>query len=221
MLAKQRAELTIDDVSKDEVLEAGYSAEARERARQITSSFEQFIQRAQGRDHRRFSSSTAGRTTSDCASATSRRWPNAIAAPPQSWTPERLWHAYETLDQSKVRGSGQRILTDIVSLVRFALHQEPELVPFRERVEARFAALAGAAGAARARTFTAEQRRWLELIRDHITGSFQIDRDDFDYSPFVEQGGLGKVYQVFGAELYPLMDEIEQGSRGVSEARCL
>ena len=50
---------------------------------------------------------------------------NAIESPPRSWTPEKLWRAYETLEKDKVRGaSAQRLLTDIVSLVRFALHQD-------------------------------------------------------------------------------------------------
>jgi len=53
---------------------------------------------------------------------------NAISLPPRSWTPEKLWRAYETLERSKVRGaSARRLLTDIVSLVRFALHQDGEL----------------------------------------------------------------------------------------------
>ncbi len=63
----------------------------------------------------------------------------AIKAPPRSWTPEKLWRAYETLEKDKVRGaSGERLLTDIVSLVRFALHQDGELVPHAERVRERF-----------------------------------------------------------------------------------
>ena len=64
----------------------------------------------------------------------------AIKAPPRSWTPEALWRAYETLDRSKVRGSGGTILTDLVSLVRFALQQEDALVPYPEQVAARYAA---------------------------------------------------------------------------------
>ena len=71
------------------------------------------------------------------------------------------------------------ILTDLVSLVRFALHQDDELVPFPEQVEARFAAWLAAAGG-RGRRFTAEQRAWLELIRDHIAASLRIEPDDFD-----------------------------------------
>lgn len=63
---------------------------------------------------------------------------DVISAPPRQWTPEKLWRAYETLERSKVRGAGaERLLTDVVSLVRFALHQEDQLVP-TERVQARF-----------------------------------------------------------------------------------
>ena len=91
---------------------------------------------------------------------------DAIKAPPRSWTPERLWEAYEALDRSKVRGSGQRVLTDLVSLVRVALHQEDELVPYPEHVRERFSAwLLAQENAGRA--FTPEQLAWLELIRDH------------------------------------------------------
>ena len=135
--AKLRAELTIDDVSKDEVLEAGYSAEAKERAQQITASFEAFIQ-----EHKDEISALqffySRPYDQRLRFGDIKALAEAIASPPQSWTPELLWHAYETLDKSKVRGSGQRILTDIVSLVKFAMHQDPELVPFRERVDARF-----------------------------------------------------------------------------------
>ena len=52
------------------------------------------------------------------------------------------------LDQSKVRGSGGKMLTDIVSLVRYTLEQDDELVPFRDQVEQRFAGMAADAGAA-------------------------------------------------------------------------
>ena len=58
--------------------------------------------------------------------------------PPRQWTPDLLWRAYEVIDQSKVRGSGHRMLADIVALVRYTLHQDHELVPFRNQVEERF-----------------------------------------------------------------------------------
>ena len=57
----------------------------------------------------------------------------AIQEPPRSWTAEKLWQAYELLKRDKVKGaSGKRLLTDIVSLVRFALHQDKVLRPYPE-----------------------------------------------------------------------------------------
>ena len=60
------------------------------------------------------------------------------------------------------------------------------------------------------RQFTYEQLEWLRLIRDHITSSMQIDMEDFDYVPFDQRGGRGKVYQLFGNELGPLLDELNK-----------
>ena len=48
------------------------------------------------------------------------------------------------MEKSKVKGaSSKRILTDLVSLVRFATHQDNELVPFPEKVNANFKAWLG------------------------------------------------------------------------------
>jgi type I restriction enzyme R subunit len=61
-----------------------------------------------------------------------------------------------------------------------------------------------------ASTFSAEQRAWLELIRDHIATTLSIEPEDFDYAPFSQQGGLGKAWQLFGEELAPLLDELNE-----------
>ena len=132
-----------------------------------------------------------------------------ISAPPRNWTPEILWRAYETLDKSKVRGSGTRVLTDVVSLVRFAIGQEGELVPYPEQVNQRFTAWM-ARQEVNGRAFTAEQRGWLEDIRDHVASSLRIEPDDFEYSPFAQRGGIGRVYQVFGPELPQLLEELNE-----------
>jgi type I restriction enzyme R subunit len=58
-----------------------------------------------------------------------------LEAPPRAWTPKLLWRAYETLEKNKVReAQARRLLTDIVSLVRFVFHQEDELVLFQSEV---------------------------------------------------------------------------------------
>ena len=133
-----------------------------------------------------------------------------IKAPPRAWTPEKLWRAYETLDKDRVRGaSAQRLLTDLVSLVRFAMDRDDELTPFGEHVRERFdqwLELQRTAG----RDFMPEQVRWLEMIRDHIAASVEMTLEDLDYAPFAEEGGLGRAKRIFGDRLGPLLDELNE-----------
>lgn len=200
---------TIDHVSQDEVLEAGYSEAAREKAHALVTSFEEFL--AEHRDEITvlqvlYSRPYRKRLKPEDVKALV----DLLKAPPRSWTPETLWRAYETLEKDKVRGAGaRRLMTDVVSLVRFALHQEGELVPFRERVEAKYRAWL-ASQETRGVVFTPEQRQWLDDIRDHIAGNLAIEMDDFDYVPFNAKGGAGKVYQLFGAKLPGLLEELNE-----------
>jgi type I restriction enzyme R subunit len=205
---KKSYEQTIDTVTKDEVLEAGFSAAAKEKARSVVESFEKFIQ--EHKDEitalqilysRPYSQRLTLKGIKDLASA--------IEKPPRGWTPQVLWRAYETLEKSKVRGSGGKVLADIVSLVRFTLHQENELRPFHDQVNERFAQWL-MQQETKGRKFSDEQRQWLEAIRDHIAASVAIQVDDFDYVPFAQRGGLGKANQIFGKDLGPLLSELNE-----------
>jgi len=101
------------------------------------------------------------------------------------------------------------VLTDMVSLVRYTLQQENELVPYPHRVAERFQTwLLQQSNAGR--EFTPEQLAWLERIRDHVAASMAISTDDFDYMPFSEHGGVGKAHQLFGDGLAPLLDELNE-----------
>ncbi|MGA2237076.1 MAG: type I restriction-modification enzyme R subunit C-terminal domain-containing protein [Terriglobales bacterium] len=201
-------EQTIDKITKDELISAGLDPAAKEKAQSMVRSFEEFIE--QHKDEitalqvlysRPYKQRPTFKEIKELA--------ETIERPPRAWTPERLWHAYETLDRSKVRGSGGRVLTDIVSLVRFAIHQQDELHPFEDDVNARFTRwMAQQEGSGR--KFTDEQRQWLEAIRDHVATSLTIEADDFEYEPFVQRGGLGKAYQVFGNDLEPILKELNE-----------
>lgn len=82
-------------------------------------------------------------------------------------------------------------------------------MPFPDKVKARFANWV-AQQENSGRKFTAEQMRWLEMIRDHVATSVEITPDVFGYTPFAEQGGLGKAAQLFGKALRPLLDELNE-----------
>ncbi len=204
---KSKNELTIDHVSQDQVIEVGFSVEALARARTIVQSFEQFIK--EHRDEitalqvlysKPYKQRLKFEDIKDLAAA--------IEKPPYLWNESQLWQAYAALEKSKVKSaSGKRILTDLVSLVRFAIHQDNELVPFPEKVSANFQTWLGEQES-RGKQFTDEQRRWLEMIRDHVAANLAVDPDDFEYAPFAQEGGLGKVHQLFGGELNKLIEEL-------------
>jgi type I restriction enzyme R subunit len=206
---KKQFDQIIDEVSEDELLadKTGLSAEARDKARTLVVSFETFLE-----EHKdeitalQFLYSVPHRSRLHYGDI--KELARTITAPPKSWTPEKLWHAYELLHKDKVRGgSGQRLLTDIVSLVRFALHQDGELVPHAERVKERFENWL-AQQANTGRRFSEEQTSWLQMIRDHVAASWEIEIEDFDNVPFIQEGGLGKAMQVFGKELPGLIRQI-------------
>jgi type I restriction enzyme R subunit len=127
-----------------------------------------------------------------------------------AWTEDRLWDAFAVTAPDKVKGRTQAgRFADLVALVRFALKQQPVLAPFADSVSQRFDEWL--AGKTKTRTvFTPEQLGWLQLIRDHIATSLTIEPDDFDFAPFSQRGGLGKVYQLFGEQLPTLLDELNE-----------
>ncbi len=203
---KQRFEQVIDHISEDELLYAGAADVTVEQARQTAASFRQYLE-----EHRDeitalqvlYSRPYAERLRLEDIRALAE----TIALPPRNWTPATLWRAYETLDRSRVRGSSTRMLTDVVSLVRYAIGAEAELAPYQDQVNARFAAWL-AQQEVNGRAFTPEQRTWLEAMRDHIATSLRIEPDDFEYAPFAQRGGIGRVYEVFGAEWEEVLQEL-------------
>jgi type I restriction enzyme, R subunit len=48
------------------------------------------------------------------------------------------------------------------------------------------------------------------MIRDHIISSVHIEKEDLDYVPFDGKGGVGKMVQLFGDEMDPIIDEMNE-----------
>jgi type I restriction enzyme R subunit len=205
---KRATEQTIDTVSQDAIIRSGYSPEATEAARSIVTTFEAYIREHKdeivalevlfGRPYRRRPTFEQIRELAD-----------TIQRPPRQWTPDLLWAAYEKLDKTKVRGKGPRVLADLVSLVRYATKQEDTLVPYSDEVHTRFDSWL-LQQENNGRRFTAEQRQWLEMIRDQIASSLEVRPDDFEYVPFAARGGLGRAAQLFGNDFGALLDDLNQ-----------
>ena len=196
-------EQTIDTVSADTVLEAGFTVAD---AGATVKSFREYIEANQD-EITALQVLYARPYAQRLRHADIRALADALRSPPRAWTTERLWEAYRRLDDSRVRGSGQRQLADIVSVVRYAIGDADELAPFADGVREKFDAWLDAQQAA-GRAFTDEQLRWLADIRDHIAGSVSIAIDDFAYAPFTQNGGLARAHALFGDDLPALLEEL-------------
>ena len=211
---KKRNEQYIDELSKDAVIFAGADSQALERAGAVASSFRRFIE--ENRDEltalQIIYSKPYGQRHLTFGQI--KQLAEAIEKPPYRLTTELVWQAYEKLERSKVKGAGpQKLLTNIISLVRFATGESPELEPFPETVEQRFADWMERAEAA-GQKFTLEQRQWLEMIKNHIANSVAIEMEDLERSPFYERGGPLRAEKLFGQELSRIMNELNEALAG-------
>ena len=198
---------TIDTVSQDNVTFAGFDSESKARAEQHVASFKQFIEdnkdeltalqiiysKPYGRRHLTYQQV--------------QQLAQAIEEPPYNFTAQELWHAYERLDQSKVKGAApDELLTDIISLVRFAIGDTATLEPYKDTVDRRFREwLADQEG-----SFSDEQMAWLEMIKDHIATSLHIEMEDFENIPFQAKGGAIKLYELFGDALDTILKTLNE-----------
>lgn len=207
--ARREREQIIDHLNLDSLVRSEFAAEAQANAEAAVARFREFLDR-----HRDEIAALAffyaqpyqrRQLTLDMIEDLHA----ALSRPPLMLTTERLWSAYARVQESRVRGTGlRRQLTDLISLVRFALGMDEELRPFAEAVDKRFQDWVFRHNARRATAFTPEQMDWLRRIRDHIASSCRIEREDFDYAPLVDMGGLQRAWSVFGGELDALMEEM-------------
>jgi len=133
---------------------------------------------------------------------------SAMQKPPYNLNNTLLWQAYETANPSKVKAkSPEGKLADIVSLLRFELGFDRDLRLFSDVVDANFQNWVFAKNAGPVH-FSDEQMIWLRMIKEFISVSLCITRDDMDLSPFNASGGLGRFYELFGDSCETLLDEM-------------
>ncbi|UJP64886.1 DEAD/DEAH box helicase family protein [Mongoliitalea daihaiensis] len=124
-----------------------------------------------------------------------------------SLAPLNVWRAYEALEQCN--GSPRNELTAIVSLIRKISGLDSTLTSYDKIVDKNFQdwVFKKQAGATK---FNEEQMQWLRMIKDYVVNSFHIDKDDFDLNPFNAQGGLGKMWQLFGEQTEEIINELNE-----------
>jgi type I restriction enzyme R subunit len=204
---RQQNEQTIDRHTIDDVLYAGFDAAAVEKAAAKVKDFRAWI--AEHKDElTALQVLYAGTRPLKLSLKELRQLRDALARPPLAATPEQLWRAFQAAEAEKVKGTGGDVLTDLVALVRHALVPAMTLVPYREELRERYQQWLKERDAEK--TFTPEQREWLDRMAEHMATSLAIQPEDFEAGWFGQHGSLGRAHALFGGKLKPLMSELNE-----------
>jgi type I restriction enzyme R subunit len=136
---------------------------------------------------------------------------------PRAWSPTALTELREKLARSRYRFSVDNLqraheatyrkaLVDVISMVKHAAKDDEPLFTASERVERAFEKVTTG------KTFTDDQQRWLDRIREHLRANLSIDQEDFEVIPiFADAGGWGVARRAFGeTKLEALLHEFNE-----------
>ncbi|MGO1316590.1 MAG: type I restriction endonuclease subunit R [Cellulomonadaceae bacterium] len=196
----------VDEVNADELIEA-YGVVDPQRARSLVEDWAAYL--LANRDEISAIQIVDEAKTRRVPFAAIKELADRIARPPHNWTPDLIWAAYEQLEAGRVRHRDISRLTDVVSLVRFTLGSDDELVPFADVVQQRYAGWLLAQEQTGTR-FSDAQRWWLDRMADVISNSAGIAADDLDEAPFDERGGIDGALRDLGDGAGELIEQLNE-----------
>lgn len=206
---RRQKEQKIDHDNLDEVLQAEWGKDSVENAHKLVVAFADYIREHKDeinaleifydQPHRR----------REVTYGMIREVLQKLKADKPALAPFRVWNAYSQLDGY----NGQHPineLTALVAVIRRVCGIDKSLSTYDATVRRNFQNWMLKRHAGAGEKFNEEQMHWLQMIRDHIISSFHIERDDLEMAPFDRQGGLGKMYQLFGDEMDLLIEEMNE-----------
>ncbi|MDG4648020.1 type I restriction-modification enzyme R subunit C-terminal domain-containing protein [Roseibacterium sp. SDUM158017] len=204
---KQQSEQVIDEGTPDEVTGAEFP---RELAEAKIASFREFIEANKDELTALQILYNQPRGQQRLTYAAIRELVDALTAPPLYLATHNVWQAYKRLDAAKVRGAPvDDQLTEVVSLVRFALGQEETLEPFADKVEQRFNLWLGREKKA-GREYSEDQTGWLRAIASFIAANAEIGPRDFMEAPSLTgRGGIVAARRAFGEGLNDMLEDLQ------------
>jgi type I restriction enzyme, R subunit len=122
--------------------------------------------------------------------------------------PMNVWHSYEQLKE--VSGSPKNELIALVSLIRKVSGIDDTLVAYDKTVDKNFKDWLFKQNAGQHNKFTEEQMQWLRMIKDYVASSFHVAKEDFELDPFNKNGGLGKMWKLFGEKTDEIIEELNE-----------
>lgn len=204
---RREKEQTIDHDNLDQLVAAEWSGDAKQNAEDLTKDFAAYLE-----EHRDqiealmiFYSEPARR--SQVTYAMIKSVFDALKTDRPNLAPLRVWRAYALLDEYKGSDPANE-LTALVALIRRVCGIDAKLSPYGDTVRRNFQAWILKRHSGAGEKFTGEQLEWLHMIRDHVTASIHLDREDLDMAPFNAKGGMGRMYQLFGDGMDAVIEEL-------------
>lgn len=202
-------EQTIDNDNIDQLLRAEWDKEAAVNAQVLTEEFTEYLKSQQDNITALTIFFNQPYRRRELNFDIIREVLNRLKKDKPKLAPLRVWQAYSQLDE--YRGE-QPIneLTALVALIRRVCGLDEKLSTFDSVVRHNFQRWIMKYHSGGGDKFNKEQMQWLNMIRDHVTNSFHIEREDLEMAPFDGQGGLGKMYQLFGSKMDSLLEELNE-----------
>lgn len=202
-------EQTIDHVNLDELKFAGWSADAQASAQNLVQEFADYLASHKDQIEALSIFYDQPQRRRDITYAMIHQILDVLKTDRPKLAPLHVWQAYSQLDSYQGKQPVSE-LTALIGLIRRVCGIDQQLSDFDSTVRRNFQTWIMRHHAGNPDKFSEEQMAWLQMIRDHIANSYHIDRDDLELAPFDGKGGLGKMYQLFGAEMDTVLDELNE-----------
>ena len=208
---RRKADVTIDHLTGDTVISAGYDEE---KARQLVTSWKQFLEDNQDEITALQILYNRPHAKRHLVYEELKTLAEAVARPPYHIAPAEVWKAYEHLEKRPLTTDPVKTLTNLITLVRHTVDpQKTPLAPFPELVETRYQQWLAQHGG----RFTDAQRHWLDVIKNYVAlnGAFATDDQDayLDAWQSVDSDEgvpLAVARKAFGGDPKPIIEELNE-----------
>ncbi len=210
---RRQKEQTIDHENPDAVIGVGWEGDAHENAEAVVQDFKQYLEANHDEIEALYIFYAQPHRRRELTFAMIREVFDRLKADRPRLAPSRVWQAYVLLEDYK--GSQPLSeLTALVALIRRVCGIDATISPYSETVRRNFQNWIMKRHSGAGQKFNEEQMEWLHMIRDHIIGSFHLDRDDLEMAPFDGKGGLGRMHQLFGDRMESVIEELNEALAG-------
>ncbi|SHG16924.1 type I restriction enzyme, R subunit [Fodinibius roseus] len=206
--ARKTKEQIIDTTNRDKITNVGWDKEQKQISEAVTEDFKNYIRENKDEiiafkifyDQPHRMKEVTYQMIKDVVEQIKQDKPNLA--------PLNVWRAYSKLEEYNGKDP-QSELTALVALLRKVCGLDSELRPFDKMVDKNFQdwVFDKQAGPLK---FNEEQMEWLRMIKNHIATSMHFSKDDLDYAPFDAQGGIGRMYKLFGDQMDDIIEEMNE-----------